>query len=126
MPSTTLRTARADRPCAFARHYEDHTINAGDLYVRSVAFPGDEGHEDGTRPWAMHVCVKCADAQVEWVRHQYQVPATIGCRVTADGKRGRIAGGDGSSLLIVIDGKRRATPWHPTWRMQYHPEEANA
>ncbi|MEU0078622.1 hypothetical protein ABZY58_12050 [Micromonospora tulbaghiae] len=126
MPSTTLRTARKTRPCAFARHNEDHNITAGDLYVRAVAFPGDEGHEEGTQPWVLRVCKACADAQMVWVRHQYKVPATIGGRVTADGKPGRIAGSNGSSLLIVIDGQRSATPWHPTWEMQYHPEEVSA
>lgn len=127
MPSTTLRKARAVRPCAFARHWQaDHTINPGDLYVRAVAFPGDEGHEEGITPWVMHVCTGCADAQVEWMRHQYKVPATIGCRVTVEGKPGRIAGGNGSSLLVVIDGEHSATPWHPTSEMQYHPEAVAA
>ena len=126
MPTTTLHTARKTRPCMFARHHEDHNITAGDLYVRQVVFPGDDGHEEGTQPWVAEVCVRCADAPLDYFRHHYNVPAAIGGRVTADGKPGRIAGSNGSALLVVIDGDKSATPWHPTWRMEYHPEAVAA
>lgn len=36
------------------------TIAPGHRYLRHVAFPGDEGHEEGTRPWALLQCVACA------------------------------------------------------------------
>lgn len=36
------------------------TIAPGHRYLRHVAFPGDDGHEEGTRPWALNECVACA------------------------------------------------------------------
>jgi hypothetical protein len=60
MPASTVRTARRERPCGSYPCYR--TIKPGDRYRRHVAFPGDEGNEQGTRPWVIEECESCAAA----------------------------------------------------------------
>jgi hypothetical protein len=63
MPSITVRTARKDRPC---RSYPcRRLIQRGERYRRHVAFPGDDGFEQGTRPWVIDECRACAEARGE-------------------------------------------------------------
>jgi hypothetical protein len=63
MPSVSVRTARKDRPC---RSYPcRRTIQQGERYRRYVAFPGDDGHEQGTQPWVMDECTACAQRRGE-------------------------------------------------------------
>lgn len=59
MPKVTEHIARKDRSCD---EYPRCTygIRKGERYRRYVAFPGDEGHEEGTRPWVLTVCAGCA------------------------------------------------------------------
>lgn len=56
-----------------------------------------------------------------YVRRYYKVPAKRGGRVIANGKPGVITGFDGQYLRVRLDGEKRSTPWHPTWRMEYQP-----
>jgi hypothetical protein len=50
--TTTLHTARKTRLCGSYPNSDKHTIDAGSLYLRHVTFPGDDGFEEITRPWA--------------------------------------------------------------------------
>ena len=61
---------------------------------------------------------------LDYIRNHYGVPAAPRTRVTADGKPGVIVGATGPHLLVHIDGEPDPTPWHPTWRMQYHADAA--
>lgn len=116
MPSVKIRTARKPRTCTYYPCTRE--IAAGDVYVRHVAFPGDEGHEHGTRPWVISECRPCADRPGQWLRERYGVPARVGMRVEVDGASGRIYG-FGSGLMVAFDDGGVA-PVHPTWRVVYH------
>ena len=61
-----------------------------------------------------------------WVREHYRVPAKRGMRVIADGRPGKIVGFAGAAghLRIRLDGSRYVTSWHPTWRIEYLPEQS--
>jgi hypothetical protein len=61
MSSTTIRTARRDRPCG--SYPCENTIKAGQRYRRQVAFPGDDGHEEGTTIWVIVECEVCASGR---------------------------------------------------------------
>ena len=110
--------ARRARPCG--DYLCGNEIEKGALYVRHVAFPGEEGHEYGTKPWVIEECVSCVDERLGWIRHRYDVPAYLGRAVDFDGKTGVIAGAANSHLLIRLGD--RTVPVHPTWRVTY--EEA--
>lgn len=58
---TTEHVARKSRPC---NEYPrcSNGIEPGQRYRRYVAFPGDEGHEHGERPWVFEICAGCAAA----------------------------------------------------------------
>lgn len=115
MPATSIPTARKPHRCG---NYPCRGgIAPGELYVRHVAFPGDDGNEEGTRPWVIKQCLTCADSGGPWVRMHYGVPAQVGMRVTVDGQHGNLIG-FGSGLLVLLDGK--LAPAHPTWRVVYH------
>lgn len=121
MPITTERTARKTRPCGSYPCHND--IKAGDRYLRHVAFPGDEGHEEGTHPWVINECDECVTKRQAWmfdaIRRQYNVPAGRDVRIVFQGKPGVIVSAEGSGLLIRLDGEKRTIPVHPTWRMEY-------
>lgn len=125
MPTTAERVARKARPCG--AYPCTRTIQPGQTYRRHVGFPGDDG-VSGETPWVIDECPACIESgevgRFDYVQHYYKVPAARDMRVTADGKPGVIVGATGSHLLVRLDGARRATPWHPTWRMQYHPAAA--
>lgn len=59
MALTTEHVARKARKCD---EYPPcrHGIQPGQLYRRHVAFPGDDGHEYGERPWVLEICAGCA------------------------------------------------------------------
>ena len=59
----------------------------------------------------------------EYVRNYYGIPAKRGMRVLADGKLGTVIGFDGAHLRIRLDGEKRTSYWHPTWRIEYQPTE---
>lgn len=55
----------------------------------------------------------------DYVRRMYGVPAKRGMRVIANGKPGRITSGNGQYIMVLLDGDKRPTVWHPTWEMVY-------
>lgn len=63
MARTTEHTARRRRQCG--SYPCSRSIEPGQQYLRHVAFPGDEGHEEGTRPWVIEECAACAAARGE-------------------------------------------------------------
>lgn len=117
MSTTTVHTARTTGLCGI--YPFDHDIETGTRYLRHVAFPGDEGHEEGTRPWVIRQCLGCAGRDMESIRSYYRVPAELDMRVTAIGKPGRIVGTSGLHLLIVLDGEKQPNSYHPTWKIDY-------
>jgi hypothetical protein len=114
MSTTTLHKARKTRDCGGYRC--ERQIEAGQLYVRHVAFPGDEGCEEITQPLTMEECVTCADRGGNWVRSYYGVPAAVGGRIVFphDGRSGTIITLVGGCLNVTFDGGRGTTPLHPT------------
>jgi hypothetical protein len=122
MPTTTEHVARKPRTCGNYRC--ESRISPGDRYRRHVAFPGDEGHEEGTRPWVLDECWPCVTnseaGAFDYIRDRYRVPAARDVRVIANGQPGVIVGvATGPRLFIRLDGDRRACAWHPTWRIKY-------
>lgn len=119
MPTVTERKARRTHACSDYRH----VIERGQRYRRHVAFPGDEGHEEGTKPWVLNECNECilaANDRGYWIRRrQYRVPAHVDARITFQGRAARIWGFDGAGLLILLDGDRHPVPAHPTWKIEY-------
>lgn len=67
---------------------------------------------------------------IDWIRKNYNVPATRGGRVEYTGKGrpelGTICGAQGSHLSIRLDGKKHALPFHPTWKLRYLDAESTA
>ena len=59
------------------------------------------------------------DADGEWVRATYRVPAHIGSRVRFDGQPGTVVGFSGPHLVLQLDGQPGEHPVHPTWHMDY-------
>jgi hypothetical protein len=57
MAAVTEHTARKGRPCGVDTC--TRSIEPGQRYLRHVAFPGDEGYEEGTRPWVIEECAAC-------------------------------------------------------------------
>lgn len=62
-----------------------------------------------------------------WIRKSYDVPAKRGMRIkyTGEGKPefGTIRSARGGRLSIQIDGIRHTMPFHPTWELEYEPQE---
>lgn len=65
MSTTTAHTARKARRCGSYRCL--HTIEPGEPYLRHVAFPGDDGYEEGTRPRVMEECRHCIEERTRFV-----------------------------------------------------------
>ncbi len=63
MSSVTEHTARKARQCG--SYPCRRSIEPGQRYRRHVAFPGDEGHEEGDQPWVIEECAVCAAARGE-------------------------------------------------------------
>ncbi len=120
MSTVSVRTARKERPCG--NYPCANSIERGDVYVRHVAFPGDDGHEEGTRPWVIDECSACVDTGLSYVADRYDVPARLGARITFEGEPAVILGRSGAGLLVRL-GDDRVVPIHPTWRVEY--EEAS-
>ncbi len=63
---------------------------------------------------------------MQWVRDAYGVPAKRGGRVRYTGDKtprlGTITAAD-HGLRIRLDGDKRSLPFHPTWELEYLPEE---
>lgn len=120
MSTVTEHRARTKKPCSF--YWRKHVIAPGQRYRRHVAFPGDEGHEEGVTPWVLNECDTCileSDDRGYWVRRQYQVPAHVDSRITFQGEPATIWGFGSSGLLIVVDGTKHPVPVHPTWKIEY-------
>lgn len=115
MPSVSEHIARKAQDCTSYPCSKE--ILPGQRYRRHVAFPGDDGHEEGTRPWVIRECDACIRqrdrVRGEWVRRQYGVPAHIDARITFQGRSGRIFDFAGSGLLIWLDDDRFPAPVHP-------------
>lgn len=56
---------------------------------------------------------------MEWIRRNYGVPARHKMRITYDGKPATIVGARGPYLAFRVDGERRITVDHPTFRVVY-------
>lgn len=114
MPSVSEHIARKARDCT--SYPCRKAIEPGQRYRRHVAFPGDDGHEEGTRPWVIIECDGCIrdrDVYGDSVRRQYGVPAHIDARITYCGKPGRVFDFTGGGLLIWLEGARFPVPVHP-------------
>lgn len=66
---------------------------------------------------------------LEYIQTYYGVPARIGGKVeyTGDGssQRGTITGTQNAHLMIRLDGRHDASPFHPTWELRYLDALAN-
>lgn len=60
---------------------------------------------------------------LDWIRNNYDVPAHRGGRVEYTGGKepasGTITGAQGGHVLIRLDGRKVAQPYHPTWKLRY-------
>lgn len=118
--SVTLHTARQFRTCD-GLWADPHPIVPGELYIRHVTFPGEEGHEEGAKPVVHHECEYCVNRRGDWVQAQYGVRARLGARITFEGAPGRIVNFANGHLIIRLD-DGRTVPTHPQWKVTY--EEA--
>jgi hypothetical protein len=116
-----MHVARKSHPCGECLCRR--TIEPGELYVRHVAFPGDDGHEEGTRPWVIRECFACANERGDWVRQYYKVPARVGMSTHVDGSPCRIVGFTDGITVLRDDGT--VTYDHPTWRVVYHTPDGD-
>lgn len=59
---------------------------------------------------------------MDYIRKTYGVPAKRGGRVTYRGAPGKIIGTRGQYLRVVLDGTDVVLNCHPTWHIEYLPE----
>jgi len=123
MGTVQVRTARKWHPCSGWRCPVG--VLAGTQYRREVIFPGDEGHEDGTRPVALATCSRCINEQLAFHRDKYGVPATLGIPVTSEGRRGIVVGAYGSDIAVILAGSGTSTPVDARWRTVYHTPDGD-
>ncbi len=64
MSTISVHTARKARRCGSYRC--PHTIEPGETYLRHVAFPGDDGYEQGDRPRVMEECRHCIEERTRF------------------------------------------------------------
>lgn len=115
--NVSLHRARKQYQCESYRC--DVLIEPGDLYVRHVAFPGDEGHEEGTKPLVMRESAACVNEAGAWIRDRYGVAAFVGGRVLFDGAPGVIVDLRGGTVKVRLDATKQVVPVHPVWRLEY-------
>jgi hypothetical protein len=60
--------------------------------------------------------------ELQYIRDYYAVPAYRGVKVNAYGKEGVITGGDGSYVMIRLEGNAFSRPYHPTDGITYKIE----
>lgn len=64
MNTVQARTARVAHMCSTCDWHTDPNgtpaIQPGHRYLIHVVFPGQDGHEEGTRPWRAKECIACA------------------------------------------------------------------
>lgn len=64
------------------------------------------------------------DADGEFIRGYYRVPAHIGAKILFEGYPGVITGFDGPHLLARVEGYgERPVILHPTWEVEYLPAD---
>ena len=67
---------------------------------------------------------------MQYIRDAYKVPARRGARVEFNGhaypKVGTITGSMDARICVRMDGEKHTGIYHPTWRMRYLPEAAQA
>lgn len=112
MSTTLARTARVPHLCDSCYWSPSlrgvPTIGPGHRYLRHVAFPGDDGHEEGTRPWALVECVACA-CERDATAGLLQAGACSGfcCGTTPCARPDRHAGGHACRTCLIS----RAVGW---------------
>jgi hypothetical protein len=99
MGTVQVHTARKWHPCVGWKCPVG--VLVGTRYRREVVFPGEEGHEDGTRPVVFATCSRCVNRELEFLRAEYGVPAELGMRITASG-HGAVIFGAAETYLAVI------------------------
>jgi hypothetical protein len=58
--------------------------------------------------------------EFSYVREMYGVNPKRGMRVRVyDGSLGTITSGAGHQIRIRLDGEKRSSYWHPTWKIEY-------
>lgn len=62
---------------------------------------------------------------LEYIRKTYNVPAKIGGRIKYKSRPGTIVGVRGPHLRIGLDGEDVIRSYHPTWEIEYCPEEGS-
>ena len=64
---------------------------------------------------------------IEYIRRTYDVDARVGGRVIyrggAEPMQGTITGTSSGHLLIRLDGQKHSNPYHPTWKLEYLPNQ---
>lgn len=119
--SASLRTARKARPCGSYRC--PHTIKAGDRFVRHVVFPGQDGHEYGTRPRVLEQCSACVAKDLSYIADRYSVPVSLGSRLKFRGVEHVVVGMSEGSLLVQPEAGGQVVPIHPMWQTEYPTAE---
>ena len=66
-----------------------------------------------------------SDLDLEYIRSTYNVPAKIGGRIEFKSRAGTIVGANGTYLRIRLDGETEINSYHPTWEMEYYPDEGS-
>lgn len=64
---------------------------------------------------------------IEYIVEAYKVPAKVCGRVRYTGygvpQCGVITGTRNAHILVLMDGSTEDRPYHPTWQMEYLPED---
>lgn len=65
---------------------------------------------------------------LEYIRKTYNVSAIIGSRVRFDNGEqcpieGEIVGSHGGNLRVQMDGASNVGTYHPTWKIEYLPQQ---
>ena len=67
---------------------------------------------------------------MDYIRATYNVPAKGGGRIRYSGgpmiQEGTIVGCKGCLLRIRMDGSQLVMKYHPTWKMEYLPQEGDS
>ena len=66
-----------------------------------------------------------SDLDFEYIRSTYNVPAKIGGRIEFKSRPGTIVGANATYLRIRLDGETEINSYHPTWEMEYYPDEGS-
>lgn len=115
--TTSLHTARKHRLCDMA-YPGAHPILPGELYLRHVTFPGEEGHEYGTKPVVHAECGWCVNQRGDWIHARYGVTVRLGDQVEYGTTPATVIDFTGGHLLLrLANGCHVAT--HPRYDITY-------